>query len=782
MPPFSFVVLDTETTGFVPRVHHVIEYAAIRAEGGVITDTYEQLFSVKEEIPPHVQVLTRIKPETIAGKPAFEELRDDIARRLEGVDLLVGQNLGFDIGMLKGEGIDLSERPWIDTSMLASLVYPEFRSYSLQYMSANLKLTHEPAHRALGDVRATLELLTRIWERLLELPPKELAFAKDVMGRSTEGYRILFDALPDSVSKQATWIVPRTRAEVTDAGGSVRLNPPPAGTVELHEEGLSAACLQDILNGSAEDAGTRRWIAVKNLESALKRVRVPEGVTVIHPPQLLLNPEAARALATQERYSVEEALLRLKLEWFNPRTRNDVAIHGGEKDYWNGRLACAASSPAYTEQFKAQTNAFLLDHRQLLGFLADPEHAAHGALTPDCHIVVDDASMLEDTATKAYGHFVSLDDMRAGAGSDELLVRFTDLMALFVERIRNAEDQYFVTPADLRRTEAALLREQAEGLLGRQDLAEKMAEQLRQARALLEENLPEGQVVWIERRMDGALTLISAPKHADDLLHRYLYGRYPTTLLVPKGSGGALPEIVPRSTQTRVDDGAGFAPCPLTVSFPTEMSITSFLQNPLPGKTILLAGSKRLIEQAFIIHTENLEKQGVTLICQGMGGGQGRMESDFLAAPSPAVLMVTPFMYEGLDFPPDTADRLILDTVPFDHPNHPVMSRRKARYKNSFSEYAMPRLEYRLFRLMRSFCRHKRDGAEMMVFDRRLVEKDYGARLQRYMAQFATSSEPVVQAPPGPAAKRPSKKPATKKEPAKPAPERKDDGQMQMPL
>lgn len=99
------------------------------------------------------------------------------------------------------------------------------------------------------------------------------------------------------------------------------------------------------------------------------------------------------------------------------------------------------------------------------------------------------------------------------------------------------------------------------------------------------------------------------------------------------------------------------------------------------------------------------------------------MESEFIAAESPAILMVTPFMYEGLDFPEGTADRLILDQVPFDHPNNPVMSKRKERYRSSFTEYAMPRVEFRLFRLLRSFCRHRKDGAEVMCFDKRLLKK-----------------------------------------------------------
>lgn len=780
LPPFSFAVLDTETTGFVPRVHHVIEYAAIRAEGGEITDTYEQLFSVKEQIPPHVQVLTRIKQDMLVGKPVFEELRPTIEKKLDGLDLLIGQNLAFDIGMLRGEGIDLSDRPWVDTSMLASLVFPEFRSFSLQYMSTQLNLTHEPAHRALGDVRATLELFVRIWERLVELPEDQLSFAKDIMSRSSEGYKLLFAALPASTSKKASWITPRVRTAISQKNGHATLTPPPLGTVELHEEGLSPSCLQQIVNDTS-NVSSVRWIAVKNLESTLKRLDIPQTLTVLHPPQLLLNPEAAARLRKQDSFLPEEALLLLKLEWFKPRTRNDIALHGGEKDLWNGKIACAATSGAYTEQFKVKTSAFLLDHRQLLSFLADPAHAAGSALTENAHIIVDDASMLEDTATKAYGHFLALDDLRAAASGSEPLTRLTDLLAIFLETIRGGEDQYFLTPADLRRSEAKSLLIQAQEFL-KQDLPEKTREQLMQALALLEENLPEQHIIWIERRLDGALTLQSAPKHVDTLLHKYLYSRYPTTLLVPKGSNGVLPEIVSDTTLKKTDSGEGFSPCALTVSFPTDQTITSFLQHPLPGKTIMLAGSKRVIEQAFIAHTEHLEDEGVTLICQGMSGGQGRMESEFIAAHSPAILMVTPFMYEGLDFPEGTADRLVLDQVPFDHPNHPVMSKRKDRYRNAFMEYCLPRVEYRLFRLMRTFCRHRREDAEMMVFDRRLVEKDYGARLQRLMAQFATAAGPIIEAP-APSVSRP-KTQAKPKAPKKniPVKPKKDDDQMQIPL
>lgn len=747
LPPFSFAVLDTETTGFVPKVHRVIEYAAVRVEGGETVDTAEYLFSIPGEIPPLIQTLTHIKPEMLQGQPDFATMQREIEQKLGGVDLLVGQNLGYDIGMLRGEGMDLSERAWVDTSMLASLVFPELPSFSLPFMSKTLGLTHEPAHRALGDVNATLELFGRVWERLCEMDSEQTAFAKSVMGQSSEGYRILFDAL-EGKGKGASWIQPRVRRSEDRDTGHITIDPPKVGTVSLREETLDPACLQTVLRSAVQEDNVVRWIAVKNLETSLRRLTVPDDVTVLHPPQLLLNPDAGDALKKQKTFTPDEAFLCLKLAWWNPRTRNDVALHGGEKDVWNGRLACTDATPAYTDQFTQKSRAFLLDHRQLLQLLSDPTSAKH---LENAHVIVDDASMLEDTATKAFGDFLGLDYLRAATKDDAQLLRITDLLALFCEKIRGGEDQYLLTPADLRKPEAQALRSDIDTLMapvlspveGLPALPAKTEELLKAARALLEENLPETHLVWIERRMDGALMLQSAPKRVDTMLKNVLYDRHPTTLLVPTGAGGHLPEIVPPESAVQTESSEGFPVCPLPIRFPTDSGLLQILHNPPKGKTIILAGSKRTIEQSYTVHAERLEAAGITLICQGMNGGQGRMEAEFAAAEGSAILMITPFMYEGLDFPEGMADLLVMETVPFDHPNHPVLALRRNHYKNAFNEYNVPRLEFRLFRLLRSFCRHKRDGAEVMVLDKRLHEKDYGKRIKAYM-QECEGVEPKI--------------------------------------
>lgn len=734
LPPLPLTVLDTETTGFVPRVHHIIEFASMRCDKGKMTDTYETLLSVTGEIPPHVQVLTRIRPEMIASQPTMETKKEEVMAHIGADTLLVGQNLGFDLSMLKGDGIDLTDRDWIDTSMLASLVFPEFESYSLGYMSAVLQLNHEPMHRALGDVRATLELLSLVWERLLELDSAQLALAKEMFSRVGGGYATLFNALPDNKGGGATWIAPLSKKTKKEDTTNVSIEMPANGIVDLREESLDPSLLQKIIN-TAANGKEKTWIAVKNLEAQLRRINLPSGAMAMHPRQLLLDPIAAHNLSTQLTMTAEEALLCLKLAWFHPRTREELALHGGEKDIWNGKLACTDASAPYVAQFETAANVFLIDHRQFLTFLAHPEHIAHRALNAHAHIIIDDASMLEDTATKAYGHYCAIDDLRAAAKGDKALTGLTDLLNLWIEQIRRGEDIHHITRNELDSPETKGLRAQLDAMLTRTDLPAKTREQLHEIIALLAPNILPDSMLWIECRMNGSVHMHSAPPAVDLLLDRNLYDKYRTTLLVPRGYTEVLPEIVPQRRKIHSIPEAGNSN-PVTVSFPDELSLKHVLQDPPEGKTVVLAGSKRVIEQLYIDHAEALETKNVTLICQGMSGGQGRMEAEFIAAEGTTIWIVTPWTYEGIEVPLGSVRTLIIESLPFDHPNQPVFARRKDRHQNGFEQYALPRLEARLFRLLRTFCRQRVGGGEVLVLDKRMKEKSYGNRIRAYLYQF----------------------------------------------
>ncbi len=745
LPPQKIVVLDTETTGFVPKVHKVIEFAAMRVEEGRVMREYSELYSAPE-IPPMIEVLTRIKTADLAGQPAFADRREAIREAIGEETLIVGQNVGYDLGMLRGEGLDLTDRPWIDTSMLASLVFPELESYSLGYLSSVLKLNHFPVHRALGDVRATLELLSRCWERLLELPEELLLPARAIMERSSPGYRMLFQALPPSEAKaRPAWLTAwNTAAPLGAASGirlSIELSPPEAGSVGLIEEPLEPQFLQTAIAHAAEDAARRHVIAVKNLEAAARRLHpLPEHVSVLYPPSLLVDRQAAAAMLAQEAYTPDEATLAVKLLWYRPQTRADFPLHGGEEAVWRGKLQCTEESSAYRDQFQRAARTVILDHRQLLTLVQAPPEGVEPLLQEPVHILIDDASMLEEGASKALGAICPLDALRAAAEGDTALTRIADLTELFCELIRRKEDLHYVTAAELHTPQAKGLREQVDLLLRSDTLPSQARGLLQGLMRILDPDTPKQFITYIERRPNGTTLLHAVPDHVGTVLHTILFQRFPVSLIVPPGDRKGLQELLPLRAAATERAAAGESPCRVQLTFATEPALSQLLTEPPEGKTVVLVPSKAMIESLYVRHAEEAESRGITLICQGMSGGQGRMQAEFLAASAPAIWLLTPWAFEGMDLPPRTVHHLVVQALPFDHPGHAVHSRRASRYQNAFEEYSLPRLTHRLFRLLRTFCRFKTEGADVLVLDDRIQTKSYGGKVKAYLRQFGVET------------------------------------------
>lgn len=745
LPSLPIVVLDTETTGFIPKVHRVIEFASIEARDGKVMKEYEQLF-FHADVPPVVQVLTRIRTPDLAGKPQFADQKEEILKHLPKDALIVGQNIGFDIGMLKGEGIDLSDRPWIDTSMLASLVFPELESYSLGYLSTVLNLNHNPPHRALGDVRATLELLSKCWERLLELPEDLHDLADAIMARGPKGYRMLFEALPEpKAKKEPVWL----KQESSQPSDHPTIRPftisVPTTSPGIVDEPLDPSHLHSVIEAALKDSSTRHWIAVKSLRPILRRLpeSLLKNVSILYPPHALIDVDAVLRFSEQKEYTADEATIAIKLAWYEPERRDEFPMHGGEDSVWNGKLSCTAVSKAYLKQFDQLKSVVLLDHRELLEFLQNPEHPGAKAMSATTHVVIDDASMLEDTATKAFGWYCAMDDVRAAAQGNELLTRFADTLQLWVEKIRQFQDIRYLAQSDLHSPESKGLRQLISEVLEK-DWSVQILRHLEDLQRILQvENLSH-RIAWIEQKPNGSQMLQSVPERIGLLLSEHLFKRFPTTLLIPQGSASMLPEILPagKSSKTPSTDAPAGRLC---ISFDTHPNLEEILTAPPAGKTVILLPGKGAIEDLYVKYTEPLEAKDVRIICQGVSGGMGRMTAEFLAAKAPALWLLTPWMFEGVDLPQGTVDRLILKTLPFDHPNHPVLSRRSQFYPSAFTEYSMPRLLHRLFRLLRTYARIKTEDGNARLLDDRVTTKSYGQNVKTYLGQFsAPGTEAIV--------------------------------------
>ncbi|MCG8306220.1 MAG: GIY-YIG nuclease family protein [Cytophagales bacterium] len=156
-----YSIIDIETTGGTARSHKIIEIAIITFDGTRVLDTYATLINPGRYVPPFITSLTGISNEMLKDAPAFEEVAGTILQKTEG-KIFVAHNVNFDYSFLKqefnilGQGFD---RKKLCTVRLAKKIMPGFRSYGLGTLTNALGISIENRHRALGDARATAEVL-----------------------------------------------------------------------------------------------------------------------------------------------------------------------------------------------------------------------------------------------------------------------------------------------------------------------------------------------------------------------------------------------------------------------------------------------------------------------------------------------------------------------------------------------------------------------------------------------------------------------------------------------
>lgn len=160
--------LDVETTGTSPRFADRITEVGIRLiEDGDVVD-YQQLVNPLRPIPPGVVALTGITQEMVDAAPTFDEIEHEVCRRLEGA-VIIGHNVRFDLGFLKGELDQIGKRfadlvdcsKVLDTVRLARKTFGR-RGNGLQKLAARLCIDVGTAHRALADAITTAEVFNRI--------------------------------------------------------------------------------------------------------------------------------------------------------------------------------------------------------------------------------------------------------------------------------------------------------------------------------------------------------------------------------------------------------------------------------------------------------------------------------------------------------------------------------------------------------------------------------------------------------------------------------------------
>lgn len=159
----GYAVLDTETTGFSPATgDRVLEVAVVLLDSAArFEGEWETLLNPGRGVgPEHIHGIT---PAIIEHAPGFADVAAYLANLLAG-RLVVGHNVAFDARFLHAEfeavgmAVPLQANRCLCTQALARDLLPGPKR-TLAACCEQAGVDHTNAHSALGDTRATAELL-----------------------------------------------------------------------------------------------------------------------------------------------------------------------------------------------------------------------------------------------------------------------------------------------------------------------------------------------------------------------------------------------------------------------------------------------------------------------------------------------------------------------------------------------------------------------------------------------------------------------------------------------
>ena len=180
-----------------------------------------------------------------------------------------------------------------------------------------------------------------------------------------------------------------------------------------------------------------------------------------------------------------------------------------------------------------------------------------------------------------------------------------------------------------------------------------------------------------------------------------------------------------------------FLPSVLTGEFIEQLPFfLNSVVGVVPGGTLVLFTSRELLRRTYVALKPLLEKEGLSCLAQDEDGSRESLIDRFRLEER-SVLLGTDSFWEGVDVPGESLQLVVIVRLPFLVPTDPVteaISERMTRVgENPFTDYSLPRAAIRLKQGFGRLIRSRKDTGAVLVLDKRIVEKRYGAYLQRAM-------------------------------------------------
>ena len=166
----DLVFLDLETSGLDPDDHEIVEFAAVRTSADTSREissfSHRCAFDLRKATAEALQTNHYDPTDWLDAEPVRVALTDFVT--LLGPDesaVVIGQNVGFDVGFVRAtarrEAFVLPR--WKYTLDVASMAWPlvvkgNLDRIGLDHLCQRYGVSNDGAHRALTDVRRTIEV------------------------------------------------------------------------------------------------------------------------------------------------------------------------------------------------------------------------------------------------------------------------------------------------------------------------------------------------------------------------------------------------------------------------------------------------------------------------------------------------------------------------------------------------------------------------------------------------------------------------------------------------
>jgi len=164
----TFVVFDTETTGFSPTKDRILECGAVKCRNGKIIEEKTWLINPEREIHYWAQQAHGITQEELTNQPTFKAFYPEFRDFIRG-SVLVAHNARFDVSFMSEEikraDFPIPRNRIIDSLKLFRKWFPDAKSHTLSELAAYAEIDADVFHRALADSRYVYLILDKQLEK-----------------------------------------------------------------------------------------------------------------------------------------------------------------------------------------------------------------------------------------------------------------------------------------------------------------------------------------------------------------------------------------------------------------------------------------------------------------------------------------------------------------------------------------------------------------------------------------------------------------------------------------